>query len=1446
VEFIDLSRNFAVVAKDAEPNLAMGRIWGRRIGGWLEWSDLLDRSRVVLLAEASSGKSAEFHNTAAALRRRGNQAFYCTIEQLADGKLIAGMDAADAAAFAQWRAGTEPAWFFLDSVDEARLNRKKFDDALRCLSRELGAELSRTRILVSCRNSDWKGTADLTAFLSILPITPPSVPPSPPPDPDAALLDPIFADREKPDDGGDKPADTTVPLVVRLIPLSSEQQQTLAAASGISQPTDFVAAIGRSGLDALAERPGDLLELAAYWKTNGRFGSLAEMTEHAVTVKLSEIDRYRPDNSALSLAKAREGAERLAATLTLGKSFTLRAPAQEPDPELATGALDPAAALDDWTEAEINALLRRGIFNPSTYGRVRFHHRGTQEYLTAQWLDRLLRVGCPQKEIWNLLFAERYGVETVAPSMRAAASWLALKQPAFRDEIIRREPLMLIQHGDPGSLPLETREGLLLALAERHAAGEIADDNVDNRALWMFAAPQLAPAIRRAWSINARPEFRFDLLRLIREGKIGACSDLARDVALDTSAQDYHRIVAALALQECEDGPSLTDLSKHLRRNASTTPARVAAEFAAVLFPKYLTLSQLITVMSRAPAPRKNTTEGFSQQIAALWEACPLADRERMMAAIVAICATPPFVSDYQRVSQRHVDLAQNLEPVARSALAGLGAKSPPRALIELLATIERADRHSRREDDKPHLSEFVRRDSAVQRELFWHDVADVRSQGRAVTAFWHTFFGGDHLWGLGPNDLHWLRDDLAARPLEDDRRVALSAILAILRDQKTLGKETRTLRRQLAGEPALLGDLNSFLAPPKKSARPRASRRKGRERDQAKAMQSWRRFREELIADPSQLSDPSRISTGRGWLPLFNLTKWLRHRTGKDDSEAALQWRLLGEAFPPEIVAAYAEGMRHLWRVTEPERPERKPGGAVTVKWVTILSFAAVGVEAASDRDWAGKLSPDEARRAALHGCVSEQGYPEWIDALLIAHPSSVVPIVHDAFESEWLEPDNSPTQFVYRFGSSGVESAALRREVLNTIVRHEPPKLVTLDYGLRILTSLKLEPEERAIVKKLALAGLKRYAASDAVRAIRFIAMLFLVDAPGGVAALIAWLDRSPRKSRNEWAVQIVGALFGRHDPLAPAALTNMTVPALEKLVRFIYANVKPQDDNVHEGSYTPDARDDAEGGRNAVLKALLDTAGEESHSAMIRLSRSRLVPARSLRFRELARGMAERDTESPAWSPVETLTLERRYLLPVKTAEDLYRVVLDVLDEIIWDFDNQDASSRAVLETAKHENAVQHWAAEQLRLRAHGRYHVHREAEVAEGNMPDILISGTTTPFEVAVEAKHGDKGWTLSTLTEAIKDQLAEDYLRPGNRRSGVFIVTCHKKKRWQDSRTGKLLDFQELIERLAKFASTLTRNTVGSVIVRVRGIDAAPRPRRRSPAKKQSTRPTRSH
>ena len=62
-----------------------------------------------------------------------------------------------------------------------------------------------------------------------------------------------------------------------------------------------------------------------------------------------------------------------------------------------TGVLDAATILPDWTPAERQALLRRALFDPATYGRVRFHHRSVQEYLAARRLRLCMRLrwACP-------------------------------------------------------------------------------------------------------------------------------------------------------------------------------------------------------------------------------------------------------------------------------------------------------------------------------------------------------------------------------------------------------------------------------------------------------------------------------------------------------------------------------------------------------------------------------------------------------------------------------------------------------------------------------------------------------------------------------------------------------------------------------------------------------------------------------------------------------------------------------------------------------------------------------------------------------------------------------------------------------------------------------------------------------------------------------------------
>ncbi|MCK5354737.1 MAG: hypothetical protein KAJ63_06430, partial [Methyloprofundus sp.] len=326
------------------------------------------------------------------------------------------------------------------------------------------------------------------------------------------------------------------------------------------------------------------------------------MTEYAVKQKLTELDPYRPDNNVLNYQKARDGAERIAAALTLGKTFTLQAP----DSASPSDALKPRKLLG-WTDAECNALLRKGIFTPATYGRIRFHHRSTQEYLTSQWLKRLLQEGCPHSEIFGLLFTEIYGVKTVIPSLKPVASWLALSQDNIRDEILKRDPLVLIQYGDPGSLPVETRCRLLQSYTTMHKTGDIANSSLDHRSLWMFAHPDLAETIRTIWNHSNDYDFRGDLVRLVREGKITACCDLVVQVAEDTEAHEYHRIVAVQALNACDNTSRLSTIADNLVRNASSSSSRIAVGFSTELFPAYLNIDQLIAIIAQTQPPARDS-----------------------------------------------------------------------------------------------------------------------------------------------------------------------------------------------------------------------------------------------------------------------------------------------------------------------------------------------------------------------------------------------------------------------------------------------------------------------------------------------------------------------------------------------------------------------------------------------------------------------------------------------------------------------------------------------------------------------------------------------------------------------------------------------------------------------------------------------------------------------
>jgi hypothetical protein len=345
MSFVELNRYFVPISKTEEPHLEFLRFWERKAPGWLDWSDLRGYQRVVLLAEALSGKSAEFRNQAAILVAQGHTAFCLRIEELADQGFEAALAGNDAKVFERWRNGASEGWFFLDSVDEARLNRKSFETALKRFNRDLNQSLARARIFISCRVTDWKGTEDRQIIERLLPAWERPEDTSARDENHSALLDPIFKpkDRDVTSWTEEPKRESTELLVVQIVPLSTDQCRILAAALGVTELPSFIDAINRNGLDAFTERPGDLIDLVDYWKSYGRFASFATMVEHSITQKLKEGDTHRADNDILTLEKARQGAERLAAGLTLGKSFTIRAPAYHTDPSVASGALHPRA-----------------------------------------------------------------------------------------------------------------------------------------------------------------------------------------------------------------------------------------------------------------------------------------------------------------------------------------------------------------------------------------------------------------------------------------------------------------------------------------------------------------------------------------------------------------------------------------------------------------------------------------------------------------------------------------------------------------------------------------------------------------------------------------------------------------------------------------------------------------------------------------------------------------------------------------------------------------------------------------------------------------------------------------------------------------------------------------------------------------------------------------------
>ena len=1450
-DFVDLKRRFrdlrdSELAQDEldDPGvLASLDEWG--LGRTFGWDELLEHPRVVILAEAGAGKSREMMEQAKRRVEEHQYAFFVPLESLDRDPMTNLLEPARERALEAWKTGmNEPAWFFLDAVDELKLTNGKLDRALLRLAREIDGHLGRARVVVSCRPSDWRPSLDLKTIHDRLPV-PEIAKEIVEQEPKEIFLEALRPAAAEPTKIGQlTPSEPETPAIwtVAMLPMNGEQIKRFAEHYNLIDTAAFVEAIERENAWDFARRPLDLADLAASWRDSGRLGTRAEQHDANASTKLRD-DPGRRDHGVLSDVEARMGAETLALGLVLTRTRTIRSPEQSADAGPAAGSLQAERILPGWTEAGRQSLLRRALFDPATYGRIRLHHRTILEYLAACRLRRLWDKGMATKALFRLLFAEVYGVDIVRPSMRAISGWLALWDFDVRQELMRREPEVLLCCGDPSSLELEARARLLRAFVSKYGNGGWRGLDIPIEAVRRLAHPELAAVVEECWEEGAsNVEVRELLIDMIRCGPIERCADLARDTALDPAGDDRCRIAAVSALLACEREETVRKCADGMLANDASWPDDVVCNVAADLFPRIISAEELTALMEARHEGIGNWSDfgWIAMQIAKTVEAHSMpaiALREKLANLILG---AGKHEREINRLRSKFGYLAPALSILCERQLPDQIAEPTPN-LIEACVIASRFGADETGSDNSvAKLRKRFETGVLMRSAAFWAERAlmDAFVPTSEDKRYFHHLGQEELIGAVTEADRPWLESAIADPTRPKRRPVALHASIYLWSGRGRINLELESLRELVRDDARLLQELSEETTPPPKDEesqrrleefeRKHQQWQRDQDAKEEKRLKDWQKWHEWLVAHQDEAFSAKSASE-----TLSTIQLWLRER--KRDIGRLNNWdkEALVKAFGADVAERTETALRDFWRANQPRLWSTRPvSGRNNIPQDWIIGLVGVSAEA-SHSGWARVLTPREARTATAYATVELNGFAPFIDDLTKAHPGEVEKVVGGEVAAELTlgdECDHLPTLQNLGHAKKRLKRLLvprLRAELASwpDLERSEatPKRRHQLERILRVLTAADQEADRRAIGREC----LKRFENDPGgPLAIMWLRGLFQFDAQSGTRALVEALGDVGDTASSARAVETFASLFGGNDPVVPEISDPLErAQVFGELVRAAYAFVRREDDLVHKGLYKSNTRDDAQTARNFLLSALLGTPGPEARGVVLQLASEKDFEHFPDRLRLLARKMAAAEGELTPFDPTEVVALETKLETAARDSAGLFAVMMDRLDDLTHDLRHHEFSNRRTVQRITEESEMRRTLAMRLEDKANGVYKVAQEEEVADRKRTDIRLLAVRGSHKAVIEIKIADKDWTLKQLVRSIEHQLVGKYLRHSDCDSGCLLLTyAGRRKRWRHPDCGTWLSPSEVVQYLQERAANIETECSHSVRVSVFLLD----------------------
>lgn len=1373
----------------------------------VSWERLLEQSFCVVLGEAGIGKTTEFQDRADRLQDEGKSAFFVPLNIALDKDSLSDRFAESGRSLSTWQAGSDVGYFFLDAVDEARLtDHADLEKALRNVIRQIGSAsgaLARARFMLSSRISDWYVQDVRDNIEDVI----------------GRALD---RDRQTP----------VTPLVYSLDPLSTVDAKALAQFYGVSGADLFWGAVERHGYEYMATVPLDLQRMARYWSEKHNLAGLTEMMEGSIETRLGEHNHSHQKNPAsVSLEAARESAELLAAACSLsGRPFVAVPDHQGPVPDNTVSASEVLKCL---TPEEIKVLLSTAIFDEASYGRVRFHHRTTRDYLAAKWISQRTREGWPIKDALSLFVVDPFDDgPVVVPARQPVLAWFASMEPKVRERVIAVAPDTVFSGGDPEAWSAEDMGQVLRKFAQlpfHVLATRAAPLDVGTLTrIGRRAGEKVVTTLLRAAALDSFPGayLATHFLHIAKYAALSGCVEAVFNlyVGMDNYPMLKGYALATLAVIGTEQQRQV--VRKDLLEGRITNNA-LRARACSVLVPGYLSAQELAEVLVAAePEPQANgILSRYVQR-----EVLPLRDFEYIVALLEALLAKLPKSHQGERQSPSWITwLVPELFVVALLSRSEDGP--PPAVFFQALSVIRNGFRaspqwqRSLNRGVRAEIDEFLATHPVLRRGLA---LAEAERHPDAVLNS-HLHAGGGVIKLLSAGDDIWAQKLACDQTLPVEKRHA-AFVLLVVATRPHLAPMRRAWIREAIGRCDSDERRTRFYGELKQRRLAATHRRR-----EEKRQREWQAECERQKAVSKKYFEGNADSIRRGdhLVALASvIDHYIKpfHSGGIGDASGCT----FSEHYGPDLWAVVKEGFRRFWRKTD--APLRAEVPLNQVPYAALVGLVGIALDVEDGYDVRSERSA--AARLVRYALWNTAGAPAWFEELASAHPEPVADAIWLDVERDLRAPMAGNARTV------GLDLAVqgpvvLRTEIARRLrdwLRQLAPDADTLPDAqyrqvLEIIRDAGAEGDEylegRARQLLDACAGIGNW--RDVGYWLGFLLTIAPTQAWGQVETL--WNSDAGRSETD--AVHLAcglgganGVVMGAFPALNFLPDTPEMAPIIERMCAFLYGHILRENDIHHRGgeAYSPGERDIAQSVRDSLAAQLARIPGCAAHKSLCRLADTVKGLPQEASFLAFLHDHASKEAAHLArLEPKDIPGLGDIYCRALRSETELFQVVLARLDGIKEAVESGPFSDRVLFTRDMEEQKLQIWLAARLE-EACGRQGlgVTREPEVDGGKKPDVHVHHAKGTVCLEIKPLY-KKRPTPKGLERALENQLVAQYMGRRNSRHGILVLFLLESRTWQLTKN-RQADFGELLVFLQECADKLVADRVDIEGLKVVGMD----------------------